>query len=134
MSFSCGCDDSDWGIVDEYEEIWTGHKTIRCKECGCELAPGHVVHTTIMAVFGEDPFEDMDEETLDLVLASDETIYTHTCERCADLESDIMDLGMCWYGGEMWGSYREWLDARGLPYRTDPGRHDARIHPIRRTR
>lgn len=54
MSFSCGCD-SDLGVVDEYERPWTGHKTIKCRECGCELARGHIVHTTIMAQWGDEP-------------------------------------------------------------------------------
>lgn len=134
MSFSCGCDDSDWGIVAEVEGPWSGHKTIQCKECGCELAPGHIVHTTAMAEWLDEPFEDMDEEALDMVLADDNTVYTHTCERCADVESAIIDTGMCWYTGEMWESYLEWLNARGLSHHTGPGRHAARIQPMRRVR
>lgn len=47
MGFSCSCDDSDWGLVTSYDSVWAGDKTLLCKECKCELAPGHAVHTEI---------------------------------------------------------------------------------------
>lgn len=123
MSFSCGCDDSDYGVVMETEAPWNGHKTIKCRECGCELAPGHIVHTTVMAEWHEDgPFEDLDDETIDQVLADEETDYIHTCERCADLGDAVADTGMCWYFGELWNAYRDWMDMRNLPTRAEPGR------------
>ena len=106
MGFSCGCDESELGIVDEYEKPWTGHKTIKCKECRCELAPGHLVHTTIWAEWWDEPFEDMDDDRLQEVLDDPDTDYFHTCERCADLQSAVFDTGMCIEFGTMWESYR----------------------------
>lgn len=125
MSFSCGCDDSDWGVVTEYTKPWDGTKTIKCKECGCEIAPGHTVNTTVMAEFREEPFEDMSEEELDEVLLADDTDFIHTCEKCADLADSVTGSGMCYYFGELWSSYFEWLEAMSLPVRTHKGRRSA---------
>lgn len=121
MGFSCSCD-FDSGVVLEEEKPWTGHKTIKCRECGCELAPGHVVHTVVMAEWWDEPFEEMEEERLEEVLASDDTSYFHTCEKCADLGDAIVDTGICWTFGELWEGYKEWLDERGLPSCAGPGR------------
>lgn len=122
MGFSCGCYDSDWGVVDEYTAQWAGHKTVRCDECRCELAPGHVVHTTILAEWWDEPFEDMDDGQLAEVLADEETEYHYTCERCSDLADAVSGAGMCWYTGEFWAAYRDWLESRGLGDRTRSGR------------
>lgn len=122
MGFNCGCDDSDWGVVDEYEAPWSGHKNLKCRECGCELAPGHVVHTTIMAEWYDEPFEDMDDEKLDMVLADENTDYIYTCEKCAALGEAVSDTGMCWTIGELWDGYAEWLGMSQLSPKTRPGR------------
>lgn len=122
MGFSCGCDDSDWGIVDEYVRPWAGHKTIKCRECGCELAPGHVVHTVVMAEWWDEPFDEMDDDRLAEVLASDDTDYIHSCERCADLGDAVSDTGMCWSIGELWDAYMEWIADRRVAMKTRPGR------------
>lgn len=122
MSFSCGCDESDWAIVDEYEAPWAGHKTIKCRECGCELAPGHIVHTTVLAEWWDEPFEDMSDELLAEVLSDEDTDYIHVCERCGDLSDAVVDTGMCYDLGALWNSYREWLDMQGLPMKAAPGR------------
>lgn len=122
MSFMCGCDDSDIGVVAEYEEIWKGHKTLKCMECGCELAPGHLVHTTVTAEWREEPFEDMEEEELQAVLDDPDTSYCHQCEKCADLGDAVGGTGMCYYYGELWSSFFEWLESMGLPVRTHKGR------------
>lgn len=122
MGFYCGCDDSDVGVVYTDTARWNDRKTIKCAECRCELAPGHLVRTTVMSEWWDEPFEDMDDVTLQEVLDSDETYYIHECERCADLGDAFLDTGMCWNIGEMWGSYRQWLEDRGIANMTRPGR------------
>ena len=123
MSFSCECNDSGLGVVAEYEKPWTGHKTIKCLECGCELAPGHLVHTVITAEWLDEPFDEMEESRFQEVLDSDDTFCAHSCERCADLSEAIRDTGICYYFGGFWDGYLDWMRSRNLGIRAIPGRH-----------
>lgn len=111
MGFSCGCDDSDLEAV-YTEQVHTGHKTLRCCECKCEIAPGHVVNTTMFVDWHEDgPFEELtDDQQAELL---EDASYYHACERCGDISDAFTDTGMCYQFGDMWQSYFDWLSDQG---------------------
>lgn len=119
MSFFCGCEDSEYELAYEVHGPYTGHKTIRCPECRGEIAPGHEVREGVYVLTGDAPFDDLDEDTQDALLADPETHYrTIVCASCAELEDAFSDTGMCWYRGDFHESYLDWLAEQGLPPRT----------------
>jgi len=107
MGFSCGCDDSDLEAV-YTEQVHSGHKTLCCCECGCEIAPGHVVATTMLVEYHEEgPFDELTDEQQEEMM--EDASFFHSCERCSDLSDAFTDTGMCYQFGDMWDSYIEWL-------------------------